>query len=150
MFIRNNMNIREAFLLMKSKYKEEKIQVNMTRKVWEDEMGDFYIYLSHGCQLREIDDYRKTAEDYNPSFSSCIADDWQIYSEIAAPPKYYDFDDALATLKNGDSIMRASLKERIIYPGSHITFTIEEIEADDWIILDDKGKWKFYDEKRKV
>ncbi len=69
-----------------------------------------------------------------------LSDEWEIYQEEA--PKLHSFEEALAAFKDGKSIKRIlwtllSIEKKInknLYSEFSIIFTIDDFEANDWII----------------
>ena len=78
----------------------------------------------------------KTNDDaFIPTIEEILAEDWYVVKNT----KYHTFEEAIAALKNGKTIKRANWREKVIerdiYDDYSIAFTIDDFEANDWIIV---------------
>lgn len=76
--------------------------------------------------------------------SQILRDDWEIEYPVNEVPKFklHTFEEAIAALKDGKTIKRENWKAKVIErdfcDDYSVEFTIDDFEANDWIILGEK------------
>ena len=108
---------------------------NIRRKSWDDK--DLHVFFSKECQcLMTSWMYKGKVKTYCAPFEdlfSLSASDWEEYFEL------HTFEEAIVALKNGKTIKRklwtTKVIERDFCDDYSIEFAIDDVEANDWIIM---------------
>jgi hypothetical protein len=127
------MNIIEAIKLANNKGRK------IRRSFWAD-----YHWIEICRRDREIEDIRCNRFPFIDengfvgsyfTIEAMLANDWEIYKE---EPKLHSFEEAIASLRKGESIKRKSWTNRFSVDANdnHYNFSINDINANDWIIKD--------------
>ena len=76
---------------------------------------------------------------YTPPIHDILATDWEVYEE---QEELHTFEEAIAALKDGKTIKRENWKAKVIErdfcDDYSVEFTIDDFEANDWIIVGEK------------
>lgn len=111
----------------------------VTRLSWE---RGKYLFQEKGRSWLSItlDEPKYMRLPYSATSRDILANDWELYEEPKS--KLHTFEEAIAALKAGKSIKRklwtTKVIERDFCDDYSIEFTIDDIEANDWILIGEK------------
>ncbi|MEA0971398.1 hypothetical protein Megvenef_01376 [Candidatus Megaera venefica] len=76
---------------------------------------------------------------YEPRLDEILANDWEIYKK---EPELHTFEEAIKLMKEGKTIKRklwaTKVIERDFCDDYSVEFTIDDFEANDWIIVEEE------------